>query len=112
MELKKKDVKKIKKATQEELGKLHEEYKAATKNVSGMSPIGLLAIAIAGIVVIFLFQNKLLILIGLVMLLYPIYVFIRRGAHRAGYFEGYYDLMTKLGSRDEYVDSKKPEKPE
>lgn len=107
MELKKKDVKKIKKATQEELAKLHEEYKAVSKNVSGMSPAGLLAIAVAGIVVIFLFQNKFLILIGLIMLLYPIYIFIRRGAHREGYFEGYYEMMTKFGSRDEDVNSKK-----
>jgi Flp pilus assembly protein TadB len=105
MEIKKKDVKKIKKATQEEMSKLHEQYKEATKNVSGMSPAGLLAISVIGIAVIFFFhQNMLLILIGLVMLLYPIYVFIRRGAHREGYFEGYYDLMTKLGSRDEHTE--------
>lgn len=107
MEIKKKDVKKIKNATKEELGKLQEEYKTASKNVSGMSPAGLLAIAVAGIVVIFYFQNKLLILIGLIMLLSPIYIFIRRGAHREGYFEGYYDMMTKFGSRDEHTDSKK-----
>ena len=100
MELKKKDVKKIKHATKEELAKLHEEYKAVKENVSGMSPMGLLAIAVAGVAVVFLFQNKFLILIGLIMILYPIYIFIRRGAHREGYFEGYYELMTKLGSRD------------
>jgi hypothetical protein len=110
MERKKKDVKKIKKATKEELSKLHEQYKEATKNVSGMSPAGLLLIALAGIVVILLFHNTLvLILVGLVMLLWPIYIFIKRGAHREGYFEGYYELMTKLGSRDESSNSKKPE---
>ena len=110
MEHKKKDIKKIKKATKEELNKLHEQYKEATKNVSGMSPAGLLLISVAGIVVILLFHNTLaLILIGLIMLLYPIYIFIKRGAHREGYFEGYYELMTKLGSRDEHVDSKKSE---
>jgi len=110
MEHKKKDVKKIKKATKEELNKLHEQYKEVTKNVSGMSPVGLLLIATAGIVVILLFHNTLVfIVIGLVMLLWPIYIFIKRGAHREGYFEGYYELMTKLGSRDEHTDSKKSE---
>jgi len=108
MEHKKKEVKKIKKATEEELNKLHEQYKEATKNASGMSPAGLLLIAVAGIVVILLFHTILvLILTGLVMLLWPIYIFIKRGAHREGYFEGYYELMTKLGSRDENTDSKK-----
>jgi hypothetical protein len=110
MEFKKKDIKKIKKATSEELSKLQDQYKTASKNVSGMSLAGLLAIAIAGIAVIFYFaQNALFTIIGLIMLLYPIYIFIRRGAHREGYFEGYYEMMSKLGSRDENVDSKKPE---
>lgn len=107
MEFKKKDINKIKHATKEELGKLHEEYKAVSKNVSGMSPAGLMLIAVAGIVVMFLFQNKFFILIGLIMLLYPIYIFIRRGAHREGYFEGYYELMTKLGERDQDTNSNK-----
>ncbi|MEK7589219.1 MAG: hypothetical protein AAB479_01130 [Patescibacteria group bacterium] len=100
MEIKKKDIKKIKHATKEELVKLHEEYKAVSKNVSGMSPAGLMLIAVAGVVVMFLFQNKFFVLIGLIMLLYPIYIFIRRGAHREGYFDGYYEMMTKLGARE------------
>lgn len=102
----KKDVKKIKKATKEELGKLHEEYKTAVKSVSGMSVAMLMLIAIAGMIVIFVFSNKFLTLVGLIMLLFPIYIFIKRGAHREGYFEGYYELMSKLGSRDEHIDSK------
>lgn len=109
MELKKKDVKKIKNATHEELEKLHKDYKTVAKNVSGMSLAGLLLIAVAGIVIILLFQNKILVIIGLVMLLSPIYIFIRRGAHREGYFEGYYEMMAKFGARDENTDSKKPE---
>ncbi len=107
MEFKKKDVKKIQKATKEELGKLHEEYKAAKKNVNEMSAFGLLLISVAGIAVILFMQNKLLVLVGLVILLYPLYVFIRRGAHREGYFEGYYEMMTKFGSREEPSDTKK-----
>ena len=46
MEFKKKDIKKIKKATQEELSKLHEEYKSVAKNVSEMSLAGLLLISL------------------------------------------------------------------
>jgi len=106
MEIKKKDIKKIKKATKEELAKLHEEYKEVSKNVGGMSPVGLSVIAIVGIVLMFLFPNRFFILIGLVMILYPIYVFIRRGAHREGYFEGYYEMMTKFGARDEDTNAK------
>jgi hypothetical protein len=109
MRYKKKDVKKIKKATEEELGKLKEQYKEVAENVSGTSPLGLLAIAIVGIIVTLYFQNKFLVLVGLLMILCPLYVFIRRGAHREGYFEGYYELMTRLGSRDGHTDQKKSE---
>jgi hypothetical protein len=91
----KKEVRKIKKATQEELAMLHKEYNALMKNVNGLSPAGLLLIAIAGIAVILYFQSSILDFIGLVMLLYPLYIFIRRGAHREGYFEGYYEMLTK-----------------
>ena len=108
MKFKKQDVRKIKNATHEELGKLQEEYEALMKNVGVMSPAGLLTISVAGIAVILYFHNTLLNLIGLIMLLYPIYVFIRRGAHRKGYFEGYYEMMTKLGSRADQTDPKKP----
>jgi|GEM_PF-7065394 len=110
MKLKKKDVKKITHATKEELGKLQDQYKEVSKNVSEMSPAGLLVIAVIGILVILYFQNKFFVLVGLVMLLYPIYIFIRRGAHREGYFEGYYEMMTKLGNRDEHTNSKKSDK--
>ena len=110
MEFKKKDVKKIKKASQEELIKLHDKYKTVSKNVSGMSIAGLLLIAVAGIAVILFFPNKFLVLIGLIMLLCPIYVFIKRGAHREGYFEGYYEMMSKLGDREEDKDTEKTEK--
>ena len=106
MESKKKDVKKIKKATAEEMGKLQEQYKTVTKNVSGLSPLGLFVIAILGIIVILYFQNKFFVLVGLIMLLCPLYVFIRRGAHREGYFEGYYEMLSKLGARDEQTGPK------
>ncbi len=112
MEFKQKDVKKIKTATKEELGKLQEQYKSVSKNVDGMSPAGLLAIAIAGIIAILYFQNKFFVLIGLILLLYPIYVFIRRGAHRQGYFEGYYEMMKKFGARDQQANSDKSDKKE
>ena len=110
MEIKKKDVKKIKKASQEELAKLHEKYKTVSKNISGMSVAGLILIAVAGIAVILFFPNKFLVLIGLIMLLWPIFIFIKRGAHREGYFEGYYEMMTKFGDRDEDEKSEKTEK--
>lgn len=106
MEINKKNFKKIKNVTQEELNKLQEGYKTVNKNVSGMSLFGLTVIAIAGIAVILYFQNKFLVLVGLVMLLWPLYIFIRRGAHRDGYFEGYYEMMTKFGSRDENTNPK------
>ena len=101
MEFKKRDIKKIKHATKEQLSKLHEEYKATTKNLNGMSPAGLFGIAVVGIVIMFLWPNRFFLLIGLILLLYPIYIFIRRGAHREGYFEGYYEMMTKFADRDQ-----------
>jgi hypothetical protein len=110
MEIKKKDIRKIKNATKEELGKLQEEYKAVTENIHGMSPVGLLLIAIAGVLVILYFRYSFFDLVGLAMIAYPLYVFIHRGAHRKGYFEGYYDMMTKLGSRDEDTNPEKSDK--
>ncbi|MFA6338696.1 MAG: hypothetical protein WCW87_01375 [Candidatus Paceibacterota bacterium] len=109
MKFNKKNVGKIKNATQEELNKLHEEYKGVSKNVSGMSLAGLMVIAVMGIAMILYFQNKLFVFVGLVMLLYPIYIFIKRGAHREGYFEGYYEMMKKFGDRDENTTSDKPD---
>jgi len=110
MEFKKKDVRKIKNATKEELEKLQDEYKAVTENIQGMSPAGLLMLGVAGVLIILYFKYMVFDLIGLVLLLYSLYVFIQRGAHRKGYFEGYYDMMTKLGSRDESAESEKSDK--
>lgn len=110
MKFSKKDVRKLKSATKEELGKLQKEYEALMKDVQGMSPVGLLAIAVAGIAVILFFKNNVFDFIGLAMILYPLYLFIQRGAHREGYFEGYYDMMTKLGSQAEHTKPEKPDK--
>lgn len=100
--------KKIKKATKEELGKLQQEYEALMGRVQGMSPIALLVIAVVGIVVILTFQSNFLDLIGLVLLLYPLYIFVQRSAHREGYFEGYYEMMTKMGHREEPPSPQQP----
>lgn len=107
MKFRKKDVRKIKKATQEELGKLQNEYEALMKEVGRMSPAGLLAIAVAGIAVILFFRSNVFDFIGLIMILYPLYIFIQRGAHREGYFEGYYDMMTKVNGQTEHANPEK-----
>ena len=75
-----------------------------------MSPAGLMAIAVLGVLVIIYFRNNFFDFIGLVMLLYPLYVFIQRGAHRKGYFDGYYDMMTKMNTRVEDKSSEKSDK--
>lgn len=110
MKFNKKDVRKIKNATQEELSKLQEEYEAVTKNIHTMSPAGLMAIAVFGILVIIYFRNNFFDFIGLVLLLYPLYVFVQRGGHRKGYFDGYYDMMAKMNSRVKDVNSEKSDK--
>ena len=92
------------------MGRLQEEYKAVSGNIHGMSPVGLLFIAVAGVLVILYFKNSLFDLIGLAMIACPLYVFIQRGAHRKGYFEGYYEMMTKLGGRDEDTNSEKKDR--
>lgn len=109
MKFSKKNVRKIKNATREELDNLQKEYESLIKNVNGMSPAGLLVIAVAGIAVILFFRSNLLDFIGLIMILYPLYVFVKRGAHREGYFEGYYEMMTKINSRTqaEHTNSEK-----
>lgn len=112
MKFSKKDVRKIKNATKEEMDSLQKEYEALVKNVNSMSPAGLLAIAVLGIAVILYFRTNLLDFIGLIMLLYPLYVFIQRGAHREGYFEGYYDMMTKVGHRANHNTNSENQGPE
>lgn len=107
MKFSKKDVRKIKKATQEELVRLGKEYQALMKDVQVMSPVGLLAIAVAGIAVILFFRSNLFDFVGLVMILYPLYIFVQRGAHREGYFEGYYDMMTKVNGQTEHTNPEK-----
>lgn len=104
MKFNKKDVRKITNATKEELEKLQKEYEALMKDVNGMSPAGLIFIAVLGIAVILYFQSNLFDFVGLVMLLYPLYVLIQRGGHKEGYFEGYYDMMTKVGNRDDHTE--------
>ena len=111
MKLNKRNVRKLKNATREELGKLQKEYEALMKDVQRMSPGGLLIIAIAGIAVVLFFRNNIMDFIGLIMILYPLYIFIRRGAHREGYFEGYYDMMTKLGNNYQDTPEKGSENP-
>lgn len=107
MTFEKKDVRKIKKATKEELNKLQQEYKAVMGSVNGMSPFALLLVAVIGIATILYFQSNLLDLLGLVLLLYPMYTFVQRGAHREGYFEGFYEMMTRASNR---VEPMEPEK--
>lgn len=109
MKFSKKDVRKIKKATKEELEKLQKEYEGLMDNVQGMSPAGLLAIAVGGVAAILFFRSNILDFIGLIMILYPLYIFVQRGAHREGYFEGYYDMMTKISSRPEGSSSERRE---
>ncbi len=104
----KKDARKIAKATREELSKVQEEYEALMGSVNSMSPAGLLVLALAGIGVILSFRNNVLDVIGLAMLLYPLYILVQRGAHKKGYFEGYYDMMTKVSSPAAHADSDKP----
>ena len=99
-------MRKIKKATRDELDIVHKEYEALMASVRGMSPVGLFLIALAGIAVVLYFTSNLLDLVGLALMLYPLYVFIRRGAHREGYFEGYYDLMTKAEGRMDHPEPK------
>lgn len=93
----KKDVRKIQKASAEELKKLHEEYDALMGGVRGLSPVGLLLIAVAGVALILSFRSNVIDFVGLILVLYPLYIFIQRGAHKEGYLEGYYDLLTKGG---------------
>ncbi len=93
----KKHARKLRNATEEELKELQEGYKSLLEKANGADSSILLIMAIVGIAIILLFKQGIFDAIGVIILVYSLYLFVQKEAHEEGYYEGYYDLMTKGG---------------
>ncbi|MFA5052957.1 MAG: hypothetical protein WC565_02790 [Parcubacteria group bacterium] len=91
----KKHARNIKNASEEEISRFREEYHKLMGNVETINSPLLLVLALIGVFIILYFKNNFFDIIGLIILIYPFYLFVRRGSHEEGFFEGYYDFMTK-----------------
>lgn len=106
MKFKKKDIEKVKEMTKEEVEKLQGDYEALTKSVRKMSTAGLILLSVAGIAVILFFQSNIIDFVGLLVFVYPFYVFAQREGHEGGFLDGYYQVL-KGGKKTDKTDSKK-----
>jgi hypothetical protein len=93
MKFNKKDIDKVKDMTKEEVEKLQEDYEMLVKGVRKMSTGGLVLLSVVGILVILFFQSNLIDFIGLLVFVYPFYVFAQREGHQGGFFDGYYQVL-------------------
>lgn len=91
----KKKVKKIKHASKEEIDMLKEEYQKVIGVVKGMTSPILFVVSLVGIFVILYFRNNFIDFIGLIVFIYPFYLFVQKEGHKDGFFEGYYNLLKK-----------------
>jgi len=74
---------------------MEKNYEKLMGSVNNMSAPGLLFVSFIGIAIILLLDSALFDLIGLLVLIYPFYLFVQKTGHHDGYCEGYYDHMTK-----------------
>lgn len=98
----KKHSRKIRNATEEELSNLQAEYDKLMQNVSNASEPALLILSVLGVAIILLFDWGIIDFIGLLILIYPLYLFARNEGHQEGYYEGYYENMSKNGGASEH----------
>lgn len=106
----KKHARKIKDASEEEISKLQGEYKKLMGNINTMSSPMLLLISFIGVFIIIYFRSNFFDIIGLIILIYPFYLFVQKESHEEGFCEGYYDLMTKNKSGGGQEGKETPEK--
>lgn len=91
----KSSARKIRNATEEQFDEMQKNYQKVMGNVNNMTAPGLLFVSFIGIAIILLLDSALFDLIGLLVLIYPFYLFAQKTGHHDGYCEGYYDHMTK-----------------
>lgn len=102
---------KIRNATEEQLNEMQKGYQKLMGNVSNMTAPGLLFISFIGLAIILLLNGALFDLIGLLIFIYPFYLFAQKSGHHEGYCEGYYDHITKdKNDEDIETDDKKEKK--
>lgn len=94
MKINKKDVRKIKSATKEEIEKLKQEYEIVAKSIHWTSNTVLILLGIVGLATLFYFRNGFFEFIGFVgfmLFVYVFYTLANRVGHQEGYLEGYYE---------------------
>jgi|GEM_PF-2822619 spermidine/putrescine-binding protein len=91
MKIKKKDLQKMENSAITQWDKLKQEYDAGMKGIRVMSDSSLILLCIVGITIVVYFSKSLLVIIGLLVFAYALYVFASREGHRDGYCEGHYN---------------------
>lgn len=106
----KKHARKLRNATEEEFKELQEGYRGLLEKANRADSSVLLIMAVVGIAIILLFRQGIFDAIGVIVLVYSLYLFVQKEAHEEGYYEGYYDRMTKGGGASGNSDSNNKEK--
>jgi hypothetical protein len=95
MNVKKKDVRKIKNATETEIKKLKEEYEIVTKNIHSIGNTVLILLCITGVATIFYFRDGFFDFVGFILFVYAFYTLSNRVGHQEGYLDGYYEASQR-----------------
>ena len=94
----KKHVRKLKHASEQELKELQGSYTRLMADVRRMDEPLLFLLMVVGLAIVLLFDWGIIDLIGLLILVYPLYLFARQDGHEEGYYEGYYEKMCDGGN--------------
>jgi hypothetical protein len=97
----KKHARRIKHATEGQLDQLQGNYQKLIGGVRGLDTPLLIIISVVGIAGILLFDAWVFDFIGLIVLLYPFYLFAEREGHQEGYFEGSFEHMSPQSSEEQ-----------
>lgn len=106
----KKHARNIRNVSEEEFKELQEGYRKLVGNVQTMTSPMLMALSLLGVFVILYFRSNFMDIIGLLIFVYPFYLFVQKESHEEGFFEGYYDQMSKKGSSHDDKSAKEDEK--
>jgi len=98
--MKKKDVRKIKSATKEELEKLKGDYDAWAKNSYYINNSTLVVLCVLSVAALFYFRNAVFDFIGFIVFVYTFYTLASRVGHREGYLDGYYEASHQIKGGD------------
>lgn len=87
----KKHARKLKGVSEDEFKKLQGSYEKLMKDVRHLDEPALIMLMVVGIAIILLFSWGIFDFVGLLVLIYAVYLFARQEGHEEGFYEGYYE---------------------